>query len=145
MMYMAIDWVAKAGPPPVSAVMMSYSLSTVISEMTTLIVVAGATMRSVTIRNCWKAFAPSIEQASYSSPGMFCSAARYTTVVKPVSTQETTTAADSCASCGVPSQLTGWLTAPAASRTWLTSPVGESIQLQTNPAMMPEITCGRNA
>ena len=68
MMYMATDWVAKAGPPPVSAVMMSYSLSTVISEMTTLIVVAGATIRSVIIRNCWSLLAPSIELASYSLP-----------------------------------------------------------------------------
>ena len=44
--------------------MMSYSFRTVIRQMTTLIVVAGATMRKVIIRNCWRLFAPSIELAS---------------------------------------------------------------------------------
>ncbi len=66
-------------------------------------------------------------------------------MVKPESTQDTTIPADSIASCGVPSQLTGWLTSPAPVRMWLTSPVGDRIQLQTKPTMIPEITCGRNA
>jgi hypothetical protein len=97
-------------------------LSIVIRERVTLIVVPGASIGNVIRRNRCQWPAPSTVAAWYSSTGIDCSAATWTTVVNPVSTQAATRPIENLARNGLPSQVIGRLLSPLATRMALRMP-----------------------
>src|SRR6218665_4065134 len=99
----AADFVLLAGPPPVRTAMTSNSLRVVMRVRGTLMVGPGGIVGRVTWQKRLSGPAPSIRAASCNSAGTDCRAAVYTTVVKAIVIQLTTTQIESVANAGVPS------------------------------------------